>query len=370
MPQTKARGTRYQPRFLYLTALALATVSGVINFGEPFMTPLRDTVCAALSGPSKIKWQTLPVARLEAVNQHKPLLYFVSVREDGDSLRLQTEIFNDSKIAELINSNYIPVKISMSRRDLVNVPPALKAFHEQYNLCHRATLIAVAPKLISANSSDLNSSANLMELGVEDTANLEDGNRYAYGNHYRGHSGYDSYDAGAHSATYTGFVSKQDVLNYLYSARLWHQLPPTTGKVAWQGVNTLQKPLTDKPRLIALVDDIGASSDSFRLDLFWPKKMTALINKNFEPILVEFKRGDEEHNLKYQYLKETNGITSLPALVVESKKLETPLVQFGNSGMTGAMDFLQSALKPEGEIDKNFARDRHGVRIMKKEKRW
>lgn len=66
MPQTKARGTRYQPRFLYLTALALATVSGVINFGEPFMTPLRDTVCAALSGPSKIKWQTLPVARLEA----------------------------------------------------------------------------------------------------------------------------------------------------------------------------------------------------------------------------------------------------------------------------------------------------------------
>jgi hypothetical protein len=275
---------------------------------------------------------------------------------------METEIFNDARAAELINTSYIPSKISVSRRDYLKVPTALKSFKDLYNLPTRASLIAVPARMIDVSSNDLASSANLMELGIDDTTSLEEGNRYAY-NNYKYRSQHGQFGIGARASTYSGYINKQDVLDYLYTARLWHQLPPTRGKVAWLSTDTLQKPLGDKPRLIALVDDIGTNSDNLRLDVFWPKRITHLINKEFEPVLIEFKHGDQKHSEQFNYLKEKYGGERLPVLVVEGRTLKAPLVQFGTNGTSSTFDFLTSALKPESESEKDFNSHAHGVRM-------
>ena len=130
----------------------------------------------------------------------------------------------------------------------------------------------------------------------------------------------------------------------MYGAQHWHRLPATKGKVAWLPLAVAAEPLKSKPRLLAFVDNAGTSSDALRLDTFWNRRDYSLINKEFEPVLIEFHHADSAYNRPLEELKAKYGITTLPALVIESSSLATPLVQFGGASADSTHDFLMSGV--------------------------
>ncbi len=365
MQPTKSKSTRYQPKGLYLCAGALAILSTICNFGEQFASDYFAQINDYLAGTSPIQWRSREQAVNEAKAKRKPILYVVLVKGDVYSMRLSGEGLHDAAAAALINKNYIPVKIVYNEARNYKTPKGdAKVLYDLGFNISNGSLITVPWQMTDMHCSDILSTANLAEMGVEDTTNLEKGSRWNYNQNYnsyhtRGQFG-ELYGPSSKSI-FSGYTDRQQLIDYLQTANLWHQLPATKGKIAWLPEETLKKPLTDKPRLIALVENYGASSDGMRLDLFWRKSQYDLINQSFEPVLVEFRHGDKAYNEKFQYLKDKYGVTSLPALVVEGAKLKAPLVQFGNSGSSGTDDFLQSALTGKEKTSHNFERYPHGA---------
>lgn len=75
---------------------------------------------------------------------------------------------------------------------------------------------------------------------------------------------------------------------------MWHHTRLSRGKVAWQPVDEIGT--GTKPTLIALMENCGYSSDKMRLGLFETDDAGKLINENFTPVLLDFKRGKLEKN--------------------------------------------------------------------------
>ncbi len=366
MQPTKSKSTRYQPKGLYLCAGALLVLSTVCNFGEQFASDYFAQINDYMAGTSPIQWRTREQAVNEAKTKRKPILYVVLVKGDVYSMRLSGEGLHDAAAAALINKNYIPVKIVYNEAYNYKTPKGdAKILHDRGFNMSNGSLITVPWQMTDMNCSDILSSANLAEMGVEDTTNLEKGSRWNYNQSYNNYHSRGQFGEiyGPHcKAIFSGYTDRQQLIDYLQVANLWHLLPATKGKVAWLPEETLTKPLTDKPRLIAMVENNGTASDGMRLDVFWNKVHYETINKSFEPVLVEFRHGDKAYNEKFQYLKDKYGVTSLPALVVEGAKLKAPLVQFGNSGSSGTDSFLQSALSGKAKIQPNIVgRYPHGA---------
>ncbi len=353
MPPTKSKSTRYQPKALYFCAGALLVLSGLCNFGEQFAANYFAQVNDYLAGTSPIKWRTRQQGELEAVEKHKPVLYVVLVKGDVYSMRLSGEGLHDSNAAAIINKNYIPVKVVFNEAgNYKTLTGDCKILQDRGFNMSSGSLITVPWQMVGMSCQDVLSTSNLAEMGVEDSAKLEQGQFYGYNqNYYHGGRGqFGEIHGPTGRAIFNGYANRQQLIDYLQTATLWHQLPPTKGKVAWLPAETLQKPLTEKPRLIALVENYGTASDSMRLDIFWRKTHYERINQSFEPVLVEFHHGDRAYNERLQYLKDKYGVTCLPALVVEGAKLKAPMVQYGNSGSSGTDDFLHSALTGEQKI--------------------
>jgi len=363
MPPTKNKGTRYQPKALYFCAGALLLLSAVANFGEQFAADAFMQMNDYVAGVSPIHWRNRTDALAEAALKHKPILYVALIKGDFYSARLQGEGLHDAGVAELINKNYIPVKLTSTEfRYGKKQKGDWQAVQDNGFNMSSGSLITVPWQMTDMNCNDVVSTSNLTELGVDDSQELERGNRWScngYSSHnYQHNRGqFGELNGFGGRAIFTGYSNHQDLMDYLQSAYLWHQLPASKGKVAWLPVETLNQPLSSKPRLIALVDNLGSNSDNMRLDIFWKDNIYTKINKSFEPVLVEFRHGDPDYNKKFDYLKERYGITSLPALVIEGAKLKAPLVQFGSSGQNATDDFLQSALTGQNS---------HNLRSMKR----
>jgi hypothetical protein len=351
MQPTKSKSTRYQPRGLYIVASILLALSAAYNISDQFDDDCLSQYTNPLRGASPIKWRSRDEALSEANRANKPILYAFLTRRDNASLQMYGEGFHDPKVAELINQSFIPVRVDCDIRDYGNRSSLYNQLHSQYGYSSTCELFVVPAHMTDMSSTDLDSSANLSELGIDNTSGLESGSRYnvnyicnsslAYspGRYRTDGKGYCG-----NSPKFLGYTNKQELIDYLYGAQHWHRLPATKGKVAWLPLAVATQPVKSKPRLLAFVDNAGSSSDSLRLDTFWNKRDYSLINREFEPVLVEFHHGDSAYNQPLEKLKAKYGITTLPALVIESSNLATPLVQFGTANADSTHDFLVSGV--------------------------
>ncbi|MBP9091702.1 thioredoxin family protein [bacterium] len=347
MQPTKSKSTRYQPKGLYITAAILLTISVAFNVSDQFADEWFDSFTNGLKGASPIQWRDKDEALSEAKRTKKPLLYAFLARHDNASLQMYGDGFHDQKVAQLINQNFIPVRVDFNSRDYDHKSKLYTKLHNQYGYTSTCQLLTVPAHMTDMSSSDLESSANLSEACIDNTAGLERGDRYNHGYNSRYRSGCvrsDGLGFTYNSPKFIGYTNKRELLDYLYGAQHWHRLPPTKGKVAWLPLAVASTSLTSKPRLIAFVDNAGSASDNMRLDTFWNSRDYKLINKEFEPVLVEFRHGDAAFNEPLEKLKEKYGIATLPALVIDSSNLAAPIVQFGNSNSVSTHEFLKSAV--------------------------
>jgi hypothetical protein len=347
MQPTKSKSTRYQPKGLYLAATILLVCSAFYNIGDQFFEEWCDKFTNSLSGESPIHWREGTAAIAEAKRTSKPILYAFLAKRDTFSLQMYGDGFHDPKVAELINENFVPVRVDFNPRNYDHNSALCTKLQNQFGYHQHGELLVVPAHMTDMSLSDVESSGNLSEMGVDNIASLEAGDRYNYNynNRYRGCLRSDGIGFANNSPKFVGYTNKRDLLDYLYESQHWHRLPPTKGKVAWQPQALATAPLTSKPRLIAFVDNAGTASDNLRLETFWDKKDYKLINANFEPVLVEFRHGDADFNKPLDALKAKYGITSLPALVIESQKLPAPLIQFGHSNYSMTREFLEAGVK-------------------------
>ena len=219
----------------------------------------------------------------------------------------------------------------------------IKQYADRFFMNNAATLAVVPSSMVHAKQQDLMSSSNPVELGISDLSLLERGEFYNNQFYYGGCCG--DYVAPGHMArrgpVLNGFKSKQDLVDFLGTAMLWHKLPPTQGKVAWQPLSSLDKPIGTKKRLLVFVEDYGATSDLMRTQLFWNARSYKYINENFEPILLQFNVDNPSKDpARLHKLEEQYGITTMPALVVDDGK-NPPAVQFSHTNLESSMSFLQ-----------------------------
>lgn len=367
MQPTKSKGTRYQPKGLYIAATVLLAIATFYSVGEQFAEDWFNQFNDGLSGKSLIQWRAHDSAVSESKRTKKPILYAFLTKHDTASLQMYGDGFHDGKIAALINSGFIPVRVDYNRREYNHPNPLTSKLHNQYGYTSTCELLVVPSHMIDMSINDIESTANLSEAGIENTAGLESGNRYQYNYNNRYRNAYGRTDGigyNGYSAKFAGYTNKRELIDYLYGAQHWHQLPPTKGKVAWVPLSVGNTPLSvgntplsvasaplsskklsAKPRLLVFVDNAGSNSDSMRLDTFWNSQDYSFINQNFEPVLLEFHHDDAAFNKPLEAMKEKYGITSLPALVIESKKLAAPLVQFGHNNSESTREFLKSGVK-------------------------
>lgn len=352
MQPTKSKSTRYQPKGLYLAAAILVTISAVYSVSDQFADEWLDPFTNGLSGSSPIQWRCRDEALSESKRTKKPILYAFLARHDNASLQMYGEGFHDQKVADLINQSFIPVRVDFNTRNYNQKSALFTQVHNQYGYASTCQLLTVPAHMTDMSSSDLESSANLSEAAIDNTRGLEGGDRYNYNYNSRYRSGCvrnDGHGFNGNSPKFIGYTNKRELLDYLYNAQHWHRLPPTKGKVAWLPLAVASAPLTSKPRLIAFVDNAGTASDNMRLDTFWNARDYQLINKEFEPVLVEFRHDDAAFNMPLDRLKAKYGIATLPALVIDSSKFAAPIVQFGNSNSVSTHEFLKSAVKQAAE---------------------
>ncbi len=364
MQPSKSKNTRYQPKALYLAAALLFCASAVVTTSIEYDLPWVNSAIALLPSHNYVHWRTRDEAWQECKKTHKPILYFILGKKDGGSMMLESQCFGDPRVAELIESEFIPVQYWFDRKHKgYENESEFKYYRDKMQLsCDSAPCIASVPfSLHDAPASDVSSSANLVELGIEDSRQLKDDAQYYQG--YNGFGGpYSNYGCGggfrpryrigphAGGCIQYGYTNEQDFLDYLYAARLYHKLPPTVGRINWLPVAKLDlNHKGAKPRLLALVQDVGAQSDNMRLNLFWKNKSVKEINSQFEPYLIEFRRNDPAYNKQFNALRKKYGATHLPAIIVldaPGKSADDAPVEHGFTNMQSSVDFLQWVLKP------------------------
>jgi hypothetical protein len=360
MQPSKSKSTRYQPKALYLVASLLFCLSTVVGFSLEYDLPWINQAIAMLPSHNYVHWRTCDQAWRECQKTHKPILYFVLVKKDPASMMLDTQCLGDPAVAELIDSQFIPVMLWIEHSKINDMHDQTnKWVTEQLGLnTYSAPFIVAVPfSLNGLKVNDIVSSSNLVELRIEGSETLTGeqdfypSNNNGWGGFNQFHHGYAGRFAQVNGGGICyGFSDKPDFLEFLYSARLWHKLPPTVGRVKWLSVADLRvESKGAKPKLLALVQDVGASSDSMRVNLFWKNKSVKLINEKFDPYLIEFHRQDPAYNSKFAALRKKYGIKELPALVVlnsPSKSEIGPPVEHGFSNTNSSVEFLESTLKP------------------------
>lgn len=351
--KSKAKRTRYRPVWLYVMALVLFGVSSTFAISDDMCLTWLSNLTDFLSGPSPVKWLSRSEALAASARTGKPILYVALPKHDFSSIRLIGEGLHDKLVARLINENYLPVRVDF---DPKKRGEDLKDFSNQFYINNVTTLAVVPAAMIHANQQDLMSSSNPAELGLCDLSLLERGEFYGNPCYYGGYGsewtppGYFA----RRGPVLSGFKTKQDLVEFLSSGMLWHKLPPTLGKVAWQPPSTLQKPVGNKKRLIFFVENYGASSDSMRLHLFWNPRSYKVINEKFEPVLLQFNRDNPSADQAgFHSLEDKYGISTLPAIVIDDGK-NPPAVQFGFNNLDSTLSFMNQGRDSDVESNQNF----------------
>jgi hypothetical protein len=365
MQPSKSKNTRYQPRALYAVAALLFCASVTVCVSLEYDLPWINQAIALLPSHNYVHWRTRAEAMNESKKTHKAILFFIMGKKDGRSLELDAQALGDPRIAEVIDNEFIPVQYWFDRKEKDHeIQADYRYFRDTMQLTPdncTPCVVAVAPNLIDAKVSDLASSSNLVELGINESDLTQDGNQYFPNHFYGGHlyHGYNSFgpngmrDVGA---VQYGYSDKKSFVEFLYGARVWHKLAPTVGRVNWLPLADLKlDQKSTRPRLLVFVQDIGLSSDTMRLNLFWKNAPVKLINDSFEPYLIEFHHGDPAYNSKFAALRKKYNITELPALVVldaTAGEAGVPPVEHGFASAESTVDFLKATLDPGHKMKK------------------
>jgi len=374
--KSKNKGTRYQPVALYVVASLLFCTSVTIGISLEYDLPWINQVIALLPTPHLIHWRTRTEAWAECQKTKKPILYVVTGKKDSVSMLFEAQCMGDPKIAELIDSEFIPVHHTTDVRSRhPEKDEELKYYRDTLGMGYNSYpwVFVVPYSMHDLSANDLTSSANLVELGINSLDDLcsdnpfyPNANYYDGGYNYRQHyvNGRCSGQRGA--AMSYGYTSKADFLDFLYGARIWHKLPPTLGRIKWMDIANLDvNTKGGKPKMLALVSDVGLNSDTMRMNLFWKKKSVELINKEFDPYLIEFHRLDPDYNKKFKALRDQYHVDTLPALIVLNPRTNggTTQVEHGFNTMLYSVDFLNSTLHKKSSDKKvDAVHYRNGVR--------
>lgn len=362
MQPSKSKSTRYQPKALYVVASFLFCASLLVAFSLEYDLPWINQALALIPSHNYIHWRTYEEAWTECQKTHKPVIYMVMGKKDPASMLLESQCLGDPRVADLIDSEFIPVHLWVDRKNKKQQDdPDFKYFRNKLGWANDTTpWAAIVPyALHEAPVGDLSSCANLVELGVTDMADLDSEQEFYSNNSYYHYGRYGTYEGVRYAngrflsqnsgGVIYGYQSKQDFLEFLYNSQLWHKLPPTVGKVKWLPLDKLNlEARSAKPKLLALVGDVGSTSDTMRLNLFWKSKSVGLINDSFEPYLIEYRRLDPVGKGKYDYLRTKYGIKQLPALIVLKtplKSADNPPIERGYNNVGFTTEFLRSALK-------------------------
>jgi thiol-disulfide isomerase/thioredoxin len=324
MDQVKAR-TRSDPKVLYGFAAIMCLTALFFSKWEES----RPT-----AEPKLIHWYSASEARSRSLSLNKPILYVFSAAWCGPCKLMEGVAFGRKDIADVINNRFVPVLVMDQKQEKGSNPPEVKQLQDRYEIEGFPTLIAVAPKFIDSDLSDLLSTGNRVQRS------------WALPNEWSSFSGMDEYmdswleSSHSHVPFHVGYSGPQELAHYLTKAYLWHRFPPDRGEVSWKTISAI-KAQSSLPKMIVLIEDRGRLSDRMRIHLFDNSRASQFINKHFLPILIEFERGKPSAP-EAAALKEQFDISQLPAIVVDDGRRQ-PQIADGFSGRKLSLQFLGRA---------------------------
>lgn len=336
MVQTSYVSSKADPQALYFAAAAfvLLTIIGA-TIEHLFPPPSTDLV----------KWRALNEYQSEAEKTGKPVLFVFTAEWCGPCKRMEKEAFADKKIADKINNNYIPVMVIDESREKGKNPPNIEKLEKLCDVDSFPTLVVVPANLLDGSTKDIYSTGSKAEydlvLKMMWPSFFESAEEIAKSFSDRFEEEYlDNYHE--RIPALQGYGGKDKLEDYFWKAKMWHRTQLSRGKIAWQPVDKIGS--GTKPTLIALVENCGYASDHMRLGLFESEDADELINENFTPVLLDFKRGKlEKNDPKLLEIKAKYKIKELPALVVLTPGKE-PAIQDGFTSLEHTLQFLNRAL--------------------------
>lgn len=337
MVPTSYTPTKADPVRLYIVAGVLFLLTSVGVVLEKLFPPHI---------PDLVKWRTLNEYKIESEKTKKPVLFVFSAEWCGPCHKMEAEAFSDKKIAGYINDHYIPVMVIDQQREKGKNPPEIEDLQKRCDVDSFPTLVAVPYNLLEAKTKDIYSTGSKAEYDLvlkmlwpsffEQEEEMAKSFSSRFAEDYL-ESNHNRIPASA------GYRDKASLERYFWKCRIWHRTALSRGKIAWQPFEKIGGSNT-KPTLIALVENCGYASDKMRLGLFESTDADKLINDNFNPVLLEFKRGKLETNdPRYAELRNKYKIKELPALVVLVPG-KPPAVQDGFTSVSHSTQFLNRTL--------------------------
>jgi len=360
----KNKSTRYQPKALYAVAALLFCTSVTIGLSLEYDLPWINQAIALLPTPHLVHWRSRADAWTECQKTRKPILYIVTGKKDSASMMFEAQCLGDTRIAELLESEFIPVRyVADTRSRHIEKDEEYKFYRDTMGMGYNTTpwIFVVPYNMHDMSVNDVTSSANLVELGINSVEDLKNGSQfYPNSNYSDGCGNHAHYVNGRYSgqrgaAMSYGYTTKQDFLDFLYTARIWHKLPPTLGRIKWKDTASLDvNAKGGKPKLLVLVSDVGVNSDTLRMNLFWKNQSVDLINAKFDPYLIEFRRLDSDFNKRFNVLRDKYHVKSLPALIVLNPVTNNgvPQVEHGFNTVSYSVDFLNGTLYKDKEKER------------------
>ncbi|MBX9937724.1 MAG: hypothetical protein K2Y32_00650 [Candidatus Obscuribacterales bacterium] len=356
MPTSKNyKGTRSQPRALYLVALVSFGLAAFMCLDKQFSLHLTYDLSSPFRRKPPLQWRTRSEALIECAKVKKPILYVLIQKGESFAFRLESEGLSNPEVSAYINENFLPVRAEIpsgysNEVTDMKLGEGFKGFTDQLGARRQTGLFVVPYKLARAKSDEITSSANLAELGRNRNSDFNnhvygDGYEYAYVDDDYRYSGYRGAPALRKAPYLNSYRDIPDLMRYLYLARSWHTLKPTRGDIKWLSHEVLNQPNSgDKPRLLVMVNDCGSASDSFRLSCLLNPDVRSLIESDYRPIFVEFHPYEPEKDKSIQYLKEQYDLRAqhdLPAVIKVDNQRSASNILRGNIYRESLIDFLR-----------------------------